>query len=287
MTKLFEPVMSRLKGWGFVLPALLWTAAFFAVPLIVMVCHSVWRFVDGRTVSDWTIANYESFFARNYLINALTNSLEVAVITTVLSVVLAYPLAYILAYRVSRHWQWLALLLTILPFWTSYLVRSYSWLLVLSERGFVNSTLLALTFVNEPLSMAHNRGATILGLTHFFTMLLTLTIFANLVQIKSSYRAAAADLGASPLQTFLRVTLPLSIPGVAVGAFLTFVVAIGDYITPTILGGGKELLLPQAIMLQIGRHGNFPMASALSVILMVVVTITFFAFARWLKMRRV
>ena len=179
MTKLFEPVMSRLKGWGFVLPALLWTAAFFAVPLIVMVCHSVWRFVDGRTVSDWTIANYESFFARNYLIDALTNSLEVAVITTVLSVVLAYPLAYILAYRVSRHWQWLALLLTILPFWTSYLVRSYSWLLVLSERGFVNSTLLALTFVNEPLSMAHNRGATILGLTHFFTMLLTLTIFAN------------------------------------------------------------------------------------------------------------
>ena len=144
-----------------------------------------------------------------------------------------------------------------------------------------------LGFIDEPLTMGYNRGATILGFVHFFTMLLTLTIYANLVQIKKSYRLAAADLGASPLQVFLRITLPLSLPGVAVGAFLTFVIAIGDYITPQILGGGKELLLPQAIMLQVTRAADFPMASAMSMTLMVVVTVTYLVFARYLKMERV
>jgi spermidine/putrescine transport system permease protein len=134
--------------------------------------------------------------------------------------------------------------------------------------------------------MGNNRGATVLGYVHFFVMLLTLTIYSNLVQIKESYRKAAADLGASPAQTFLHVTLPLSLPGVAVGAFLTFVLAIGDYITPQILGGSKELLMPQAIMRQVGRTADFSMASALSMILMLVITVAFLLSARHLKMAR-
>jgi spermidine/putrescine transport system permease protein len=118
-------------------------------------------------------------------------------------------------------------------------------------------------------------------------MLMTLTIYANLVQIKPSYRKAAADLGASPLQIFLRITLPLSIPGVAVGAFITFVIAIGDYINPQILGGGNEVLIPQAIILQVSRAANFPMASVMSVMLMVVVIVVYFISAKHLKMERV
>ena len=134
--------------------------------------------------------------------------------------------------------------------------------------------------------MGYTRGATVLGFVHFFTMLLTLTIYANLLQIKPSYRLAASDLGASPVQVFLRITLPLSLPGVAVGAFLTFVIAIGDFITPQILGGGKEILVPQSIMLQITRSANFPMAAAMSMILMSVVTVTYLMFAKYLKMDR-
>ena len=183
-------------------------------------------------------------------------------------------------------WQKIALVLAVLPFWTSYLVRSYSWLLVLSDHGVINSALLAVGIIDAPLGLAHSRGATILGFTHFFTMLLTLTIFASLVQINPRYHAAAADLGASPLRTFVRITLPLSLPGVVVGAFLTFVVAIGDFVTPQILGGGTELLFPQAIMLQISRYVNLPMASAMSLVLMAVVTVFFFACARWLRMKR-
>jgi spermidine/putrescine transport system permease protein len=202
-------------------------------------------------------------------------------------VLVAYPVAYILAYRVPQRWQRLLLVLLVLPFWTSYVIRSYSWVLVLSEKGVINTALVGLGLLDEPVGLGNNRGATILGFVHFFTMLLTLTIYANLVQIKASYRRAAADLGASGMQIFLHVTLPLSLPGVAVGAFLTFVLAIGDYVTPQILGGSKELLLPQAIMLQVGRQADFPLASALSMVLMVVVTIAFLLFARHLKMERV
>jgi len=132
--------------------------------------------------------------------------------------------------------------------------------------------------------LVSNRTGTVIGFVHFFTMLLTLTIYASLAQIPQSCLRATADLGASPLQAFLRVTLPLSAPGIVVGAFLTFVLAIGDYITPQILGGNRELLLPQAIMLQIGRQADFPMASAMSLVLMLVVSLAYLACARWLRL---
>lgn len=283
--------MNRRTGFDFtrwaIHPALVFTLAFFAVPLAVMVVVSFWQRVHGKLTATWTLANYEKFLGKDYLLDALFNSIEVTLLTTAISILLAYPLAYILAYRVPARWQRFVLILTVLPFWTAYVVRSYSWLLVISENGFLNVTLMGLGLTDRPLEMAYSRGATVLGFVHFFTMLLTLTIYANLVQIKPSYRKAAADLGASPLQVFLRITLPLSIPGVAVGAFITFVIAIGDYITPQILGGGTEVLLPQAIMLQVSRAANFPMASVMSIMLMAVVIVVYAISAKHLKMERV
>ncbi len=274
-----------LSTWAAV-PALVWTAIFFAVPLGAMLVVSLWQRSSGKMTATWTFDNYLLFFSRDYFLEALANSLEVTLWTIVISILLAYPLAYVLAYCVPQRWQRFALILAILPFWTPYVVRSYSWLLIISEKGVLNSLLLNLGVVEEPLEMSYSRGATILGFVHFFTMLMTLTIYANLVQISHSYRFAAADLGASRLQVFLRVTLPLSIPGIAVGAFLTLVICIGDFITPRILGGGNELLVPQAIMLQIERSSNFPMASAMSMILMAVVTLIYLVFAKHLKMDR-
>lgn len=276
----------KLRGWGFVGPSFLWTAAFFVVPLLIMAAYSLFQRVAGRLVTDLSFSNYQTFFSKPHYFNALINSLEVTLVTTIISIILAYPLAYILAYRVPPRWQRIALMMAILPFWTSYLVRSYSWLLVLSSNGVISNTVQWLRIVDGPISLANSRAATVVGFVHFFTMLLTLTIFANLVQISPNYSKAAADLGASRFQTFWRITLPLSIPGVMVGAFLTIVLALGDYITPQILGGLRELLLPQAIMLQIQRHANFPMASAMSLVLMVVISIIFLLFSRWLKMER-
>jgi spermidine/putrescine transport system permease protein len=287
-TTRFQLSRIDLRDWG-LWPSVLWTALFFALPLGAMLAMSFAERVAGKITFTWTLANYAAFFTRaeGTFVRALINSLEVTIATTILSILVAYPLAYILAYRVPARWRRILLVLIVLPFWTSYVIRSYSWLLVLSEKGVISQTLLDLGLIDQPIGLGNSRFATVLGFVHFFAMLLTLTIFANLSQIKDSYRKAAADLGANNWQVFWHVTLPLSLPGVSVGAFLTFVLAIGDYITPQILGGSRELLLPQAIMLQIGRQADFPLASALSMILMLVVTAAFLISARRLKMERV
>jgi spermidine/putrescine transport system permease protein len=277
--------LTRWATW----PALLWTGLFFLLPLLIMLAVSFSARVGNEMLGAFSLENYAAFFTRGggVYVQALLNSVEVTLIVTLVSLLVAYPLAYILAYGVPARWQRLLLVIIVLPFWTSYVIRSYSWLLVLSEKGVINQVMTAVGLFDHPIGLGNTRGATVLGFVHFFTMLLTLTIYANLVQIKESYRKAAADLGASALQVFLRITLPLSLPGVAVGAFLTFVLAIGDYITPQILGGSRELLLPQAIMLQISRQANFEMASAMSMVLMLVVSAAFLLFARRLRMEQV
>ncbi len=276
----------RRKAWAFALPALLWTVFFFVVPFAYMAAISFWT-REGRTiVATWTLDNYIAFFEKAHFLKGLVVSLEITLIVTVISILLAYPLAWIIAERVPRRWQRFALVMAILPFWTSYVVRSYSWLLVLSKGGVVNQALMWTGLIAEPLELSANRAGTVIGFVHFFVMLLTLTIYANLVQLSPNYRRAAADLGANSFQTFWHVILPLTLPGIMVGTFLTFVLCIGDYVTPQILGGNNELVLPQVIMLQLGRRADFPMAAALSLVLMVVVTIAYLVCARWLKMER-
>jgi spermidine/putrescine transport system permease protein len=278
------PHLSRTNrtGWISVQPALLWTLLFFVVPFAVMIITSL----SPKDADGLSLSAYGQFFTSPAYYQALINSLEVTLTVTVISILLAYPFAWILANTVPERWQRLALMLAVLPFWTSYVVRSYSWLLVLSEKGVINNALISAHIIAEPLSIANSRTATVIGFVHFFVMLLTLTIYANLKQLSPNYRKAAADLGANAFQSFIHVILPLTLPGIMVGAFLTFVLAIGDYITPQILGGNNELLMPQLIMMQVGRRGDFPSASALSIILMFAVTIAYLACARWLKIER-
>ena len=278
---------STSRGWGFIAPALLWTAAFFLAPFLIMVAMSLASLEGRELVWSLTLDNYHKIFTQSFLTRAIWVSLQITLTVTVISVLLAYPLAWIIAFRVPTRWQRLVLLLSILPFWTSYVVRSYSWLLVLSREGVLNNTMMSLGVISEPLQMASSRFATVTGFVHFFVMLLTLTIFANLVQLSPNYRRAAMDLGASGWQTFRHVILPLTLPGIMVGAFLTFVLCIGDYITPQILGGNNELTVPQVIMMQLGRRGDFPLASAMALVLMGLVTLAYIATSRWLRLDRI
>jgi spermidine/putrescine transport system permease protein len=281
-----QPGTAR-AGWGFVAPALLWTFAFFVVPFVVMGAMS-FATLEGRTlIWGFNLENYAELATRAYLWRAVVISLEITLTVTIVSVLLAYPLAAIIAFRVPPRWQRLVLLLAILPFWTSYVVRSYAWLLVLARDGIVNQTLLGIGLIAEPVTLANTRFATVTGFVHFFVMLLTLTIYANLVQLSPNYRRAAMDLGASAFQTFRHVILPLTLPGIATGAFLTFVLCIGDYVTPQILGGNNELTVPQVIMVQLGRRADFPLASALAIVLMAIVTLAYLASARLLRLDRV
>ncbi len=277
----------RRKAFAFVAPALVWVLAFFVVPFAVMAAVSVSRMEGRDIVHGFFLDNYIRFFADPSLFKGLLISLEITGMVTVISVLLAYPLAWIIAMQVPARWQRLALMLAVLPFWTSYVVRSYAWLLVLGQNGVINKALMGMGLIAAPLEIASTRTASVIGFVHFFVMLLTLTIYSNLIQLSPNYARAAADLGASAFSTFRHVILPLTLPGVVTGAFLTFVLCIGDYITPQILGGNNELTLPQLIMLQLGRRGDFPMASAMSIILMAVVTLAYFACARWLKLDRV
>jgi spermidine/putrescine transport system permease protein len=274
-------------GWLYVAPALLFTALFFVAPFLVMGLESLWRLTAAGIDTAPSLANYRDFLSNDAYRRALWNSLEVTLTVTAVSVLIAYPFAWIIAERVPERWQRLALALAVLPFWTSYVVRSYAWLLVLAERGVVNQALVESGLLTAAVQLANTRFATVTGFVHFFVMLLTLTIYASLKQLPKSYARAAADLGAGPLRIFWHVILPLTLPGIMVGAFLTFVLCIGDYITPQILGGNNELLLPQLIMLQIGRRGDLPMASALSIVLMAVVTLAYLTCARWLRIERV
>jgi spermidine/putrescine transport system permease protein len=273
----------QLPGWIAAAPALLFTVVFFILPFIGM----GWMSLTAKNGDGLTLSNYAQFFANRSYWLSMVNSLEITGIVTVFSIVIAYPFAWILANVVPERWQRLALLLAVLPFWTSYVVRSYSWLLVLAEKGVINDMLLWLGIVGSPVQLANSRFATITGFVHFFVMLLTLTIYASLKQLSPNYQKAAADLGASGLRTFWHVILPLTLPGIMVGAFLTFVLAIGDYVTPQILGGNTEITMPQLIMMQFQRRNDIPLSSALSIILMVVITIAYLASARWLKQERI
>jgi spermidine/putrescine transport system permease protein len=279
-------VLSRWRGALLAAPAVVWTVVFFLLPSAAIALWSFFRRDGAQLVTELGLENYRRMVSDDTYLRALQYSLETTLTVTALSVLLAYPLAYAIATRVAPRWQRLVLMLAVLPFWTSYVVRSYAWLLVLAPEGVVNQTLMALGLIAEPLSIAFTPSATVIGFVHFFAMLCTLTIYASLVRIDPKLRLAAADLGASRWQTFCRVTLPLSMPGVAAGAFLTFVVTIGDYVTPQILGGSNELLLPQMILLQIQRRADIPMASALSMVMMVCVLLAYLALARWLTARR-
>lgn len=276
----------RRQGVALVAPAAIWTLAFFLIPTVSIFWLSFFKKSGGRIGEDPTLANYQRFLDVSYFRESLFNSLELTAIVAVLSLLLAYPLAATIAFRVAPKWQRLCLMLAVLPFWTSYVVRSYAWLLVLAPNGVVNATLLQLGVISEPVPLSFNQGATILGFVHFFTMLATLTIYANLVQINPRLMLAARDLGANSWQVFWRIVFPLSVPGVAAGAFLTVVITIGDYVTPQILGGNNKLVLPQAIIMQIQRRADIPMAATLSVVMMLTVGLAYLAFARKLTADR-
>ncbi len=277
---------ARLSGFAFTLPAVTWVVLFFGAPLVIMAAYSLMPLTPQGVPGPLSLDAYRAFFAESAYTSALWNSVVTTLIVVVASTLLAYPFAYVIAYLVPRRWQRLALALAILPFWTSYVVRSYAWLLALSPVGIINHLLLGLGIVEHPILLAYNPQATELGFVHFFIMLNAVTIYANLVQINPHYALAARDLGASGWRCFLAVTLPLSIPGVAVGAFLTIVLCIGDFVTPQILGGFRGLLLPQVVMMQIQRQLNLPMASVMSLVLTMVVALAYLGLQRWLRMVR-
>ena len=248
-----------------------------------MLVYSFWTFTDYRVESTLTLDNYAQLFTETRYYSALMNSLVVTAATVLISILLAFPLASVIAFKIPRRFQLLCLALIIVPFWTSYVVRSYSWLTVLSGNGVMNNFLMWLHVIDEPVDIVYSLSATVLGFVHFFIMLLTLTIYSSLVQISPTYLRAARDLGASNLRVLFEVIVPLAMPGILVGTLLTIILALGDYVTPAILGGNTDLVLAQALVMEVTSRADFPQAASLGVMMMVMLIAVILAFSKYVK----
>lgn len=241
-----------------------------AAPLAVLVVYSFWTqsYLDiDRTL---TLENYRTAFSDPLVRHLLIRSVWIAGLVTLATVALAYPLAYFVAFRARRKGLWL-LLITI-PFWISYLLRVFSWQLILGFNGLMNSSLIALGAIEEPLDfLMYNEFAVVLTLAHAWAPFAILPIYVSLVKIDHSLLEAATDLGCGKLGRFLRVTLPLTIPGIIASCLIIFIPTVGDYVTPALVGGSDGKMIANLIQVYFGSADNWPLGATLSLIAMAVV----------------
>lgn len=227
---------------------------------------------------DLTFANYARLLRPAY-VRGFVTTFEIAGIVTAACIILGYPVAYLLVQVPPRVAQVL-LLFIILPFWTSVLVRTYAWLVLLQREGVINSWLLGAGLISQPLELVHNMLGTVIGMVHVMLPFLILPLYASMKTIDPALLLAAANCGASPTRAFRQVFLPLSMPGLAAGVGLTFVLCLGFYLTPALLGGGKVAMWSMQIADNIALYGNWGAASALGVVLLVVTAIVLFGLRR-------
>jgi spermidine/putrescine transport system permease protein len=258
-------ISARLAGpWCFLAPALALLTALLVVPMTIMAAYTLFRYVDiGVDEPTLGLQNWIAFLRDPYYHYALWKTARVALITTVICVVVGYVPAYVIATTRYKH-RWLLMLLLLLPFWISFVIRTMSWIHVLGAHGAINTCLIWLGVIDRPLEILYTEAAVIMGLVHFLLPFTILNIFVAIEASDRSLVAVARTLGATPVGAFLEVTLPLSMPGVATGALLAFVLAAGSYVTPLILGGPGDFLFGNLIFSTIMTELNWPMGSTLS-----------------------
>jgi putative spermidine/putrescine transport system permease protein len=266
--------LSLSRGWPWLLPALAFFLVFYVVPLAQM----LWRSVSDKGLG---LQHYAQIFASDIYINVLISTMKVGVTVALLCLIVGYPLAYFLS-RLSGRWLMLTMIFVLIPFWISSLVRNYAWIVILNRRGIVNSTLMALGIIGEPLNLMYNLTGVIIGMSYVLMPIMILALYAAMKGIDPQYARASSSLGASPQQTFLRVFVPLSLPGIWAGSLLVFIIAIGFFITPAILGGGRVPMMATVIEGQVRGVLNWGFGSALGVLLLGAVLIVYLLFDRLL-----
>jgi spermidine/putrescine transport system permease protein len=267
----------NLRSW-FLLPARLWLALLLAVPLaIVCVYSALTRGAYGGVIEPWTAENYARLFDPLYGAIVLRSFL-MAGAATALCLLLGFPLALFISRAQKR--RGLYLFLVILPFWTSFLVRTYAWMFLLRDTGLLNTVLQSLGVIREPLPLLYNNGAVLLGLVYGYLPFMILPLYATLERMDPALLEAAADLGAKPLSALLRVVVPLSAPGIRAGAILVFIPCVGAFLTPDLLGGGKTVMIGNLVQNQFTTARDWPFGSAVSLALMAIVVLLVVLFLR-------
>jgi spermidine/putrescine transport system permease protein len=267
----------KLRTW-FVLPTWVWMAGLFAAPFAIILAYSFLTRGDyGGVEQPWTLENYQRLFDRLYLI-ILLRSFAMASVATVLCLILAFPVALFISQAPRR--KNLYLQLVMLPFWTSFLVRTYAWLFLLRDTGLINTVLEKIGIIHSPLPLLYNSGAVLLGLIYGYLPFMVLPIYATLERLDPSLPEAAADLGARPWTTLFRVIVPLSRSGIIAGAVLVFIPCLGTYLTSDLLGGGRTVLVGNLVQSQFTTARDWPFGSAVSMLLMLLVTLLVWGFLR-------
>jgi len=287
----------RSKGWqltGLISPGLLWILLFFNIPLLIMLFIS---FVErGRAGGiklppAYTLENYKQFFnacisqfagpeCNPFLyLDIFGHSLRIGLVVTFLCIILGYPLSYFMA-KQKQVWRDALMVLVIIPFWTNFLVRTYALKSVLATEGLLNTFLLNLHLISQPLNLLFNEFSVVIGLIYGYLPFAVLPMYTSIEKFDHSLMEAAADLGAPPQKAFWRIMLPMTLPGVVAALVLVFVPVVGAFITPDIMGGGKVEMIGTLINRQFGVARNWPFGSAISLVLMLLVLIGVIAYFR-------
>jgi spermidine/putrescine transport system permease protein len=259
---------------GLLSPGVLWLILFFNRPLLIVLFISLverGRAGGIQLPPVFTLENYADFFDPLYL-GIFGHSLQMGLIVTAVCSVVGYPLAFFIAQRPAR-WRDGLLLLVMIPFWTNFLVRTYALKLILGGDGMVNSTLLGLGLIQQPLDLLFNEFAVVVGLVYGYLPFAILPMYASVEKFDYSLMEAAADLGANPIKAFVRVMLPMTLPGIVAAVVLTLVPVVGAFITPDIMGGGKVEMIGTLINRQFGVARDWPFGSAISLMLMLLVLV--------------
>jgi spermidine/putrescine transport system permease protein len=260
--------------------SLVWLVGFFLLPLAYLLAVSFARRSPYGTI-EWALgfSNYWRAFQPLYL-GVYWRSFWMALLTTALCMLLGYPVAYALALKVSGRWKSALLMLVVIPFWTSFLIRTYAWMVILRTEGVVNTALLALHFVHEPLRLLYTPLAVFIGLVYGELPFMILPLYAVLQKLDPILLEAAQDLGANRWHTFLRITLPISLPGLSAGGVLVFIASIGAFITPDLLGGARTIMVGNLIQNQFASVRDQPFGSAVAFLLTFVVLVLLWTGAR-------
>jgi putative spermidine/putrescine transport system permease protein len=263
-----------------VLPAGVFLLVFFLAPLVQMSARSVTEPADAG------LANYAKFFDQETYVRVLTNTFWIAILSTAVCLLIGYPYAYLMTVVPGRI-AGLLVIAVLLPFWSSLLVRTFAWQVILRDTGIINRFLLDLGVISEPLTLIRTTAGVIVGMSHILLPFMVLPIWAVMRRIDPEYGRAAANLGASPVRAFFRIVVPLSLPGILAGCLLVFVLALGFYITPALLGGLRDQMISQLIVQQVQQRLDWGFGAAMSVLLMVITLVILLVASRAVRLRDV
>jgi putrescine transport system permease protein len=278
--------------WGVISVPYLWLLVFFAIPFLIVLKISfakmaiaqppytpILEFVQSEVLLKLNLTNYKVLFSDSQYLLAYASSLKIAAISTLLTLLIGYPMAYVIS-RLSPSARNVAMMLVILPSWTSFLIRVYAWIGILDSNGLLNNLLMKIGLIDEPLRILNTPLAAYIGIVYCYLPFMVLPLYSNLVKFDNRLLEAAYDLGAKPWKAFIKITLPMSRAGIIAGCMLVMIPAVGEFVIPEMLGGPDTLMIGRVLWSEFFNNRDWPVASAVAIVMLIMLMIPILIFNR-------